>query len=77
MRAGFLGMNPRQHDFDRAEQVTYEHVYGFKELHIIRQQVKPQEHKWGRVFDDPVFQSPAWNNIENAAQFRKICSNRK
>ncbi|HQT27472.1 MAG TPA: hypothetical protein PLK99_12895 [Burkholderiales bacterium] len=72
-------MNPHRHDFDRAEQVTCEddHVYGFKDLHIIRQQVKPQEHKWERVFDDAVFQSPAWNNIENTAQFWKIYSNRK
>ena len=70
----FLGMQPYNHDFNNVEQVTFEDdfVYGFKDLHHIRQQVKPQEPQWPTVFDDAVFQSPSWKNIEAAATFWKL-----
>ena len=69
----FLDMEPCQHDFDRVEQVTFEDdfVYGFKDLHRIRAQVKPQEPQWPQVFDDAVFQTPTWKNVEGAATFWK------
>ena len=40
----FLAMEPFEHDFERVEQVTFEDdfVYGFKDLHRIRAEVKPQ-----------------------------------
>lgn len=70
----FLGMAPCEHDFNRVEQVTFEDdfVYGFKDLHQIRADVKPQEPQWPKTFDDAVFQSPAWKNVENAATFWKL-----
>jgi sulfotransferase len=69
----FLGEKPHDHDFERVEQVTFEDdfVYGFKDLHRIRPQVKPQPPLWPHVFDDSVFDSPAWKNVENAAAFWK------
>jgi sulfotransferase len=70
----FLGEEPRAHDFNQVEQVTFEDdfVYGFKDLHIIRQKVEPQPPQWPKVFDDAVFQSPAWKTIEGVAQFWKL-----
>ena len=70
----FLGMEPFVHDFKRVEQVTFEDdfVYGFKDLHQIRSEVKAQEPQWPRVFDDAVFQSVAWKNVEGAATFWKL-----
>lgn len=70
----FLGLESHPHDFDHVEQVTVEDdfVYGFKDLHQIRPQVKPQPAQWRHVFDDAVFQSPTWKNIENAATFWKL-----
>jgi len=70
----FLGEDGHSHNFDHVEQVTVEddYVYGFKDLHQIRPQVKPQAPQWSRVFDDAVFQSPAWKNIENVATFWKL-----
>ncbi|HYB50498.1 MAG TPA: sulfotransferase [Burkholderiaceae bacterium] len=75
----FLGEEPCEHDFDRVEQVTFEDdfVYGFKDLHQIRMQVKPQEPQWSQVFDDAVFQTPVWKNVENAATFWKLYKARK
>ena len=74
----FLGEDGHSHNFDRVEQVTFEDdfVYGFKDLHQIRPEVKPQAPQWNRVFDDAVFQSPAWKNIENAATFWKLYEKR-
>lgn len=68
-----------KHDFDNVEQVTFEDdfVYGFKDLHQIRSQVKPQDPQWPQVFDDAVFQSPAWQNIQNAATFWTLYQKRK
>jgi hypothetical protein len=42
----FLGEEPCAHDFNNVEQTTFEDdfVYGFKDLHIIRQKVEPQPH---------------------------------
>ena len=69
----FLGEEVFDHDFARVEQVTFEDdfVYGFKDLHQIRMQVKPQESQWNHVFDEAVFQSPLWKNVEKAATFWK------
>jgi hypothetical protein len=69
----FLGERPHVHDFEHVEQVTIEDdfVYGFKDLHRIRPQVKPQPQRWNEVFDDSVLQSPAWKNVESAATFWK------
>jgi sulfotransferase len=70
----FLGETGCAHDFENVEQVTIEDdtVYGFKDLHVIRQKVEPQAPAWPRVYDDAVFQSPAWKNIEAVAQFWKL-----
>jgi len=70
----FLDEPACEHDFEKVEQVTFEDdfVYGFKDLHQIRALVKPQEPQWPWVFDDAVFQSPAWKNIEGAASFWKL-----
>jgi sulfotransferase len=70
----FLGEEAHAHDFNNVEQLTFEDdfVYGFKDLHIIRQKVEPQHPQWPKVFDDAVFQSPVWKNIESVAQFWKL-----
>jgi sulfotransferase len=70
----FLGEAPAAHDFEHVEQVTVEDdfVYGFKDLHVIRQKVEPQPPQWRKVYDDAVFQSPVWQSIEAVAQFWKL-----
>ena len=70
----FLGEEPHKHDFGNVEQVTFEDdfAYGFKDLHVIRQTVEPQAPQWPTVYDDAVFQSKAWKNVENVAQFWKL-----
>ncbi len=70
----FLGESPYEHDFAYVEQVTVEDdfVYGFKDLHTIRAKVEPQKPQWPHIFDDAVFQSPIWKNVENSAQFWKL-----
>lgn len=75
----FLDVKPHAHDFERVEQLTFEDdfVYGFKDLHVIRQKVEPQPPAWPEVYDDAVFQSPAWKTLEGAAQFWKLYANRK
>ncbi|MHB8473891.1 MAG: sulfotransferase family protein [Gammaproteobacteria bacterium] len=74
----FLGEEDGEHDFANVEQVTFEDdfVYGFKDLHQIRSEVKPQPSQWPAIFDDAVFQSPAWQNIENVATFWKLYKKR-
>jgi sulfotransferase len=69
----FLGEDAHEHDFNQIEQVTYEDdlVHGFRDLHKIRPQVKPQASKWSRVFDESVFQSATWKQVESAATFWK------
>jgi sulfotransferase len=74
----FLGETPHRHDFENVEQVTFEDdfVYGFKDLHTIRARVQAQPPQWPQVFDDAVFQSPVWRNIDNAARFWQAYLNR-
>lgn len=70
----FLGTQGFQHDFSQVKQVTFEDdfAYGFKDLHVIRSNVEPQPPQWLQVFDDAVFQSGLWQNIESVAQFWKL-----
>lgn len=70
----FLGEEACEHDFDNVQQVTFEDdfVYGFKDLHLIRQKVEAQPPQWPKVYDDAVFQSPEWKTIEGVAQFWKL-----
>ncbi len=76
---GFLQAPAHAHDFGRVEQVTVEDdfVYGFKDLHVIRQKVEPLPPAWPNVYDDAVFQSPAWKTIEGVAQFWKLYAKRR
>jgi sulfotransferase len=69
----FLGERGHDHDFERVEQATFEDdfVYGLKDLHRIRPEVKPQPPHWKHVFDDSVFQSAAWRDVEKSATFWK------
>ena len=75
----FLGLGLHSHNFERVEQLTFEDdfVYGFKDLHVIRQKVEAQPPAWPEVYDDAVFQSAAWKTLEGAAQFWKLYANRK
>lgn len=75
----FLDVAPHAHDFEHVEQRTVEDdfVYGFKDLHVIRHKVEPVPPAWPEVYDDAVFQSPAWKTLEGAAQFWKLYVNRK
>lgn len=67
----FLGEAEFAHDFDNVEQVTFEDdfVYGYKDLHVIRQQVRPQSPQWPKVFDQTVLNTQVWKDIEEIAQF--------
>ncbi|TAN67869.1 MAG: sulfotransferase [Methylobacter sp.] len=67
----FLGETGFAHDFENVEQVTFEDdfIYGYKDLHIIRQQVRPQPPQWPKVFDQTVQNTPAWKDVEEIAQF--------
>ena len=67
----FLGEEAYQHDFNNVQQVTIEDdfIYGFKDLHTIRPVVQPQAAQWPHVFDDAVFKTPVWENIQNLATF--------
>lgn len=71
---GFLGEKSWQHDFGNVEQVTIEDdfAYGMKDLHVIRAKVEPQPRRWSFVYDDAVFQSPVWKNVESVAEFWKL-----
>lgn len=70
----FLGVASVEHDFRNIAQGTVEDdfVYGFKDLHVIRPEVKPQPPSWPYVFDDAVFQTDVWKNIEKVAEFWKL-----
>ena len=70
----FLGLPSQQHDFQHVEQVTFEDdfVYGFKDLHIIRPKVEPQPSQWQSTYNETVFRSPVWKNLEAAAEFWKV-----
>lgn len=67
----FLEEDTFQHDFNNVQQVTIEDdfIYGFKDLHTIRPVVQPQSAQWPHVFDDAVFKTPVWENIQNLATF--------
>lgn len=67
----FLGEAAFDHDFENVEQVTFENdfVYGYKDLHTIRQQVRPQAPRWPKVFDQAVLNTQEWKNIEDIALF--------
>ena len=67
----FLGEPPFQHDFQHVEQITIEDdfAYGFKDLHVIRHTVEPQPPQWPQTFDDTVYGSNAWKNVERFAHF--------
>ena len=60
-----------QHDFNNVKQITWEDdaAYGFKDLHVIRNQVEPQKSRWPDVFDVTVTDSAAWKNINRFARF--------
>jgi len=60
-----------QHDFNDVKQITWEDdaAYGFKDLHVIRNQVEPQKSRWPDVFDVTVTDSAAWKNIDRFARF--------
>ncbi len=67
----FLGESPFTHDFENVRQVTVEDdfIYGYKDLHTIRQQVRPQQPQWSKVFDQTVLNSNKWKEIEEICQF--------
>lgn len=67
----FLGEAEFAHDFENVEQVTFEDdfFYGYKDLHVIRQQVRPQPPQWSKVFDQAVQNTQEWKNIEEISQF--------
>jgi len=67
----FLSIEPREHDFECVRQTTFEDdfVYGLKDLHTIRPKVEPQQPQWPQIFDDAVFQSEVWRNVEKVARF--------
>lgn len=69
----FLGEAEFAHDFENVQQVTFEDdfVYGYKDLHTIRQQVRPQPQQWTKVFNHTVLNSQAWKEVEEIAQFWK------
>ena len=69
-RQRFLGEEPFKHDFDHVEQLTFEddYAHGFKDLHKIRAKVEPQGPSWATPFDDSVYGSQAWKNVERFAR---------
>lgn len=71
----FLGEEGHRHDFAHVEQVMFEDdfAYGLRDLHVIRPKVEPQAPKWPKVFDEAVFDSASWKNVESIAEFWKAC----
>lgn len=69
----FLEEPSHDHNFDQVQQTTIEDdsVYGFKDLHVIRPRVEPQEHHWNKVYDGAVLASDTWKSIEELAEFWK------
>ena len=67
----FLGETGFVHDFENVEQLTVEDdfFYGYKDLHVIRQQVRPQTPQWSKVFDQTVLNTQAWKDVEEMSQF--------
>lgn len=70
----FLQQPNFKHNFNSVEQVTFEDdaVHGYKNLHDIRQQVKPQNPKWPEVFDQVVRNEPVWKQVEMMSQFWRV-----
>lgn len=67
----FLGEKPYQHDFENVAQLTFEDdsLHGFKDLHKIRQQVRPMPPQWPDVYDKTVLVEPVWKRVEELARF--------
>lgn len=67
----FLGEVEFAHDFENIEQVTFEDdfFYGYKDLHVIRQQIRPQLPQWPKIFDQTVLNTQEWKKIEEISQF--------
>lgn len=67
----FLGEAEFAHDFENVEQVTFEDdfFYGYKDLHTIRRQIRPQPPQWPKVFDQTVLNTQQWKDIEEISRF--------
>ncbi len=67
----FLGEAAFLHDFENVEQITVEDdfFYGYKDLHVIRQQVRPQPPQWTKIYDQPVRNTRVWKDVEKVSQF--------
>ena len=67
----FLGQKPFEHDFENVKQITWEDdfIYGFKDLHVIRPQVRAQKPRWPQVYDRTVTSHKVWQDVEKMAQF--------
>lgn len=67
----FLSEGGFTHDFENVEQVTFEDdfFYGYKDLHVIRQQIRPQAPQWPKVYDQTVLNSQEWKDIEEISLF--------
>ncbi len=67
----FLGETRFTHDFENVEQITFEDdfFYGYKDLHVIRQQIRPQLPQWPKVYDQTVQNTQVWKNVEEISQF--------
>lgn len=76
---GAAAPNPRaaagRDFFDAGERdgrtVENDVVYGFKDLQVIRPEVKPKPPNWRYVVDAALFQSDIWKNVRKAAGFWK------
>lgn len=70
----FLGEAEFAHDFENVEQVTFEDdfIYGYKDLHTIRQQVRPQPPQWPKIYDQTVQNTQEWKDIEEISQFWRV-----
>ncbi len=71
----FLGEEQFSHDFEKVEQITFEDdfFYGYKDLHVVRQQVRPQHPQWPNIYDQTVQNSPEWKEIEEVCRFWRAC----
>ena len=68
----FLGQPYFPHQFEAVEQLHDEDdlaAYGFKGLHSIRRQVRPQPPSWPQVFDGAVTTSKLWQDLERVSHF--------
>ena len=67
----FLDEKPYKHDFENVAQITFEDdaLHGFKDLHKIRQKVRPLPPQWPEVYDKAVLDEPVWKRVEQLARF--------